>query len=646
MLWSFNNRPNYIEPGTQKPKRRFRDAFAQGHEIGEAGNRIKNRFMHSFGGRPRELGVTMNFMLVKRLLQKCSFLAIPAIGEWDGRGRPRRLRALPSMMMVGLSVLLAACGSDDSIGSSSTSASSPGPIFYIDPTCADNGDGTTTTCGEHGPFNSWKNISTWLPGAIYAGKGGTSETLTTLVLRDSGSPGKPITVTSYGASQFTFRSTTSFAFAASDSSYITWDNVAFESTATHCLYLASTGRHLVVRRSTFTRCGRTGVATHGVLLEQGPTNDFDHIAILDNTFTGVTGSAVSGILDVASTQNWDTITVSNNTITGAGSQASAPAIDLIAIAGTSGTISNIDISGNVITDSNVGWEPASSLVRVFRNISAVPRENRFLGVRITNNTLSNSRGGIFVSHVSLLPGVQNCICNNTLSNLVTNAGIAPWATTDMIVEQNMITGLIPGITGIDGMGIDAERNIAPRPHNMIIRQNIIRDNLGGHGNPTGQGIYLWGSASNDVYANLIVHCHTGLLIDGGENADENFIGNNTIVDSTQDGIWGSFSVTQISQFTNNIIVGSGRYGFYRFGVSDQILTSNLFFGNQGGDYFRQIAHPTDINGSDPLFVGPNDYRLQPTSPARGSGVNWGTLCADLLGQPCRPGLINLGAYQN
>ncbi|MFO0779536.1 MAG: hypothetical protein U0223_18250 [Nitrospira sp.] len=557
-----------------------------------------------------------------------------------------RLDTLCAIAVTALSILNAACANNDGAGSSNTTVSTPGPIFYIDPTCVGSGDGTTTTCGEHGPFNSWKKISSWVPGAIYAGKGGESETLTNFIMRQSGSPGKPITVTSFGPGQFTFRSTTSYALATSNSSYITWDNVAFESTATHCLYLAATGHHLVVQRSSFRRCGQSGIATHGVQFERGPTTDFDDIAIIDNTFTDVTGSAVNGDLDAASNQNWDAITILNNTISGAGSQASAPAIDFIAEAGTAGTISNIQISGNTITNSNVGWEPASSLIRVFRNVTTVPHEKRFMGIRVMNNTLSNSRGGIFISHVGLLPGVQNCICNNTLSNLITNAGIAPWASTDMLVEQNTITSLSPGITGIDGMGIDAERNVAPRPHNVIIRRNVIRDNLGGIGNPTGEGIYVWGSASTDVYANLIVHCHTGLLIDGGVDADENFIGNNTIVDSTQDGIWASFSVTQISQFTNNIVVGSGRYGFYRFGLSDQVLTRNIFFGNQGGDYFQQISHPSDLVGSDPLFVAPNDYQLQAGSPARGVGVNWGSQCADLLGRPCLPGHINLGAYQN
>lgn len=557
-----------------------------------------------------------------------------------------RLSILGTIVLIALSLVTSACANSDGTGSANTTASTSGPIFYIDPTCMESGDGTTTTCGEHGPINSWKNISSWMPGAIYAGKGGESETLTNFIMRQSGSPGKPITVTSFGNGRFTFKSTTSYALAALNASYITWDNVAFESTVTHCLYLASTGRHFIVRRSTFIRCGQNGIATHGVEFAQGPTTDFDDITIIDNTFTDVTGSAVNGDLDVASSQNWDTITILNNTIIGAGSQSSAPAIDFVAVAGTAASISNIEISGNTITDSNVGWEPASSLIRVFRNVTKFPHENRFMGVRVTNNTLSNSRGGIFISHVGLLPGVQNCICNNTLSNLVTNAGIAPWASTDMLVEENTITGLIPGITGIDGMGIDAERNIASRPHNVIIRRNIIRDNLGGHGNPTGQGIYLWGSASTDVYANLIVHCHTGLLIDGGVDAGENFIANNTIVDSTQDGIWGSFSVTQISQFVNNIVMGSGRYGFYRFGVSEQILTRNLFFGNQGGDYFRQASHPSDILGNNPLFVAPNDYRLQSNSPARGVGLDWGSQCTDLLGHPCTPGYIHLGAYQN
>src|SRR6185312_16901599 len=92
---------------------------------------------------------------------------------------------------VGLSLLITGCGGEGGESGEVAALIAPSPmtaptdltIFYIDTTCEGNGDGSTMTCGEHGPFNSWNNISQWIPGAIYAGRGGTSETLTNFVIK-------------------------------------------------------------------------------------------------------------------------------------------------------------------------------------------------------------------------------------------------------------------------------------------------------------------------------------------------------------------------------------------------------------------------------------------------------------------------------
>ena len=45
--------------------------------------------------------------------------------------------------------------------------------YYIDPTCSSSGDGTTTTCGTHGPFTTWAQVP-WVPGNTYSQNGGTT----------------------------------------------------------------------------------------------------------------------------------------------------------------------------------------------------------------------------------------------------------------------------------------------------------------------------------------------------------------------------------------------------------------------------------------------------------------------------------------
>ncbi len=48
-----------------------------------------------------------------------------------------------------------------------------GATYYIDPTCSSSGDGTTTTCGTHGPFKTWTQVP-WAPGNTYSQNGGTT----------------------------------------------------------------------------------------------------------------------------------------------------------------------------------------------------------------------------------------------------------------------------------------------------------------------------------------------------------------------------------------------------------------------------------------------------------------------------------------
>jgi hypothetical protein len=82
-----------------------------------------------------------------------------------------------------------------------------GATYYIDPTCSSSGDGTTTSCGTHGPFKTWAELgrgcggsNCWAAGNTYSQKGGTTA-YETITVGASGTIGNVITINSYGTGQ-------------------------------------------------------------------------------------------------------------------------------------------------------------------------------------------------------------------------------------------------------------------------------------------------------------------------------------------------------------------------------------------------------------------------------------------------------------
>ena len=69
--------------------------------------------------------------------------------------------------------------------------------YYVDPTCNSSGDGTTTTCGPHGPFKTWAKVK-WAAGNTYSQKGGTTA-YEQITVGASGTSGNVITINSYGS---------------------------------------------------------------------------------------------------------------------------------------------------------------------------------------------------------------------------------------------------------------------------------------------------------------------------------------------------------------------------------------------------------------------------------------------------------------
>lgn len=518
---------------------------------------------------------------------------------------------------------------------------------YIDPTCSNNGDGTTTTCaasaGTAGPKNTWVGL-TWTAGNTYAGKGGTSQAVVSFQVGGSGTAGNVITLTSYGTGQFKFTSTTTYAVATASRSYVTFDNVLFESTATNCLYLTGIGSHITVIRSNFSVCGTVSGTQAGIAIEgSSNTADLDNISITYNVFANPVGWAVHlNDVNIGNSSVWDSIDISNNTIYNVGSGGNTGAIKLAITTGSTATFTNLTIKNNNIT--LVGDEDSNPVhqIQVIRTTNGSSHEDRFLGVTITGNNISHGGGGIYVNHLGILAGVPNTISSNIISDINATSGIITFYSDTVLIEKNIIDNVrtYAAVSYFDGSGIDVDLGNA----NITVRANQISNCIGNATQPTnsGAGIETFASNNSTFVGNILVGNKMGIFI-GDESAGSpgpNVFANNTILNSTVSGIHQVLTSNQVHIIRNNLIAGSAAYGINNLDESDATLTTNLLYNNTLGNYNSQTAGASDLT-SDPLLV--NTYVLSTGSPAYRAGTAWSG-CVDYLSGACQVP-PNIGAWQ-
>jgi hypothetical protein len=142
-----------------------------------------------------------------------------------------------------------------------------------------------------------------------------------------------------------------------------------------------------------------------------------------------------------------------------------------------------------------------------------------------------------------------------------------------------------------------------------------------------KGIGAFGT-STVIAANNLVHDNLGWgMIGTGQSTLE--ATNNVIHHNGNCGMapWSSESR---GRFVNNIVVQNGWrkqwvcpcVGIWNNGDwAKWVFRNNIVWGNEAGEY-EEIWDQTDMNGNlnvDPQFVGENDYRLAPDSPARHAG---------------------------
>ncbi|WP_173051247.1 right-handed parallel beta-helix repeat-containing protein [Nitrospira sp. KM1] len=429
----------------------------------------------------------------------------------------------------------------------------------------------------------------------------------------------------------------SYAIAFINRSYVIFDNVEVRSNTQHGIYFANTASssNLVIQN-----CHFTDIVGNAIQFgESGRNTDFDNVTIVNNKFDSIGGGGiVNAPIDVGSAQNWNNLTIANNTFTNMGTSSANSAIDFLMSAGTSATMTNLTITGNVISQTNVGeTTTAVPSIRLVRSPMGSAAENRFSNVDISDNTITTTdMGMIFLAH-AMSPAR---IANNAIYNLASNAAVAVFYSDGVEVSGNTIRNIAPLAVSkyIDGAGLDLEVN-----SNLSVHGNTITGNLG-HASQvnSGQGIYIYNDKGSLVFSNLLVGNKLGIMSDAGVSMTT--FANNTIVNSSKYGIWASPFANYGHWFVNNIITGSGEYGILTAGVTDQKLTTNLFFGNRSGNYGKQIGGVSDLT-VDPLYIGPGNFELQAASPAIRAGTWWGPPCVDLRGRSCFQGRMALGVYQ-
>jgi hypothetical protein len=195
-----------------------------------------------------------------------------------------------------------------------------------------------------------------------------------------------------------------------------------------------------------------------------------------------------------------------------------------------------------------------------------------------------------------------------------------------ITHNDMIGNLIVNITPYNGCpgGHQASGLYAEIPYSVIANNIVIN---------AGYAIQAWHAASHvTIFGNTLVNNLRSITIGAGDSPggrvnDYSLVQNNIIYNSTNTAIAETGTTGFNNQYVNNLI--------YR-GDTKISLNNGL--------------HATGTIIADPKFVNntgtaAGNYRLQPSSPARGAGFAIAAVAADFNGRVRPPsGVTDLGAH--
>lgn len=488
--------------------------------------------------------------------------------------------------------------------------------FYVDNSCGENGDGTTTTCGATGPFDSLANARTGLTG---------DQSNNRLLFKKGLTFSGPFSVTAYGTSGHNF-TISSYGTGAdpiiSGGAY----NVQFD-------YDGAYIRYVTVDGITFdSAVGGEGVWTGAVMID----GNADHITIQNCTISNASNGAEGGTQGINITNSNDNV-INNNTI----HTNDYSGIFVYQASGEDSTgtiISNNTVYGNMYL--GIGIDGAY-------NAHFVDATTLVYG-----NTCYNNSTGIYLAFADSISVYKNTLydngadCQGTGDCLGEKYGFALQSGHNNLIYENKIydnstTGV--GIYGdMEDPPSDVERS-GPSSGNLFYR-NILYG--------TAAGVWQRGlnfqtqedecvGSDNVISNNLIYNNGTNFLSgdsDDTQTCTGNLFYNNSLYGGTY-GIVFQYATSYAGwTFKNNIFSEGTTYLFDANLVTGGLVTeSNLYFENgesgnvvryDGTSYTLTTAcntfETTGCENTDPLFTTAGSvFTLQSGSPCIGDGTDLG-----------------------
>jgi parallel beta-helix repeat protein len=480
----------------------------------------------------------------------------------------------------------------------------PTSSFYVDNTCANNGNGRAQTCastvGGVGVFNSLSAAQAGVTGnqagtALMFRAGQTFAGQFTVGA--SGASGNPFVITSYGTGAKPIISGGTRNMYIGSGQYITVDGLDFSSpTGTVNIYVISPARYIVIKNSSVHGASATGIYTwkvQDITINNNDIYNSDSEGI--NVRMGDTTLALPGIM------------IYNNTIRN----------NLRYGILTNGLQSNqVNMSGSKFYNNEI-YNNATAIYLVFS--SYIEIYNNYMhdngkDCQTTNDCIGEDYGF----------AVQSGSYNSFHDNLILRAAS---------------TGI--GVYGEQSYpGNDADGN--------LIYRNIVAETLMGNAPTIWQRDINWQCwAGNSVGKNNKIFNN---IFFGSSSAGMNFLigdtnpaysGNvayNNVFYGAGTGLYFEGTSTNAGwSFKNNIFAGNANYAIYASSRSGGLeLSNNIYYKATGGTLvtYNSTSYTASTIGNldssarttNPLFVNTTSWsglRLMAASPARDTGLNLG-----------------------